>query len=126
MVKNSIPIEITLQHQEPLSKELGERAFDAFVRIHQLLDGLNRNLHPRGKVPAVVAEIRQLLLNYPKWRYQSLVLRQISRGYISLRGDLSDELREVGFCRARLGELRKAVEESREPGKGAVPRPKCG
>jgi serine/threonine protein kinase len=116
-------IEITLQHQEPLSKELGERAFDAFVRIHQLLDGLNRNLHPRGKVPAVVAEIRQLLLNYPKWRYQSLVLRQISRGYISLRGDLSDELREVGFCRARLGELRKAFEESREPGKGAVPTP---
>ena len=36
---------------------------------------------------------------------------------MSLRGLLSDELREVNFCRARLGELARAFEEKREDGR---------
>jgi hypothetical protein len=118
-------IEKTLQHHEPLCKELAQSAYDAYVRVHQLLDGLNRNVHPRARVPAVVAELRQLLASYPKWRYQFLILRQMSRGYISLRGNLSDELREVGFCRARLGELLKAYEEPTTFGKAETPTPEA-
>ena len=48
----------------------------------------------------------------PSWRYQSLVLQQVTRGLVSLRGLLSDELREVNFCRARLTELAQAFEET--------------
>jgi hypothetical protein len=103
-------LEQVLQHYETLGKELGNRAFDAYVRLHQLLDGLNRDLVSRNRVAATIAEIRELLTNYPKWRYQQLILRQLAGGYISLRGNLTDELREVGFCRARLTELLKAFE----------------
>jgi len=104
-------VEQLLQHHEPLCQEIGQRAQDTFAQFHQLLDGLNRNLYPRGKVAAVAAEFRQLVAGYPKLRYQFLILRQMARGYISLRGNLSDELREVGFCRARLGDLLKAYSE---------------
>jgi hypothetical protein len=37
-------------------------------------------------------------------------MRQVTRSYISLRGNFSDELREINFCRNRLGELLKAFE----------------
>jgi hypothetical protein len=50
-------------------------------------------------------ELLELLRAYPKYRYQSLVLNRVSGLYVSLRGLLSDQLREVDFCRARLGEL---------------------
>jgi hypothetical protein len=111
-------VEQMLQHHEPLCQELGERANNTFARVHQLLDGLTRNVFPRGKVAAVHAEIRQSLADYPKLRYQFLILRQMARGYISLRGNLSDELREVGFCRARLGDLHKAFssQQGSDPG----------
>jgi hypothetical protein len=116
-------VEQLLQHHEPLCKEIGERAQNTFSRFHQLLDGLNRDIHSRGKTAAVVAEFRQLLAGYPKLRYQFLILRQMARGYISLRGNLSDELREVGFCRARLGDLLKAYsgQPASDKGEGAAP-----
>jgi hypothetical protein len=109
-----------------LGRELGRRAFDAYVRVHQLCDGLNRNLIPTKSLPKTLAEMRELLAQYPRWRYQHLILRQLTRSYISLRGDLNDQLREVGFCRARLGELLKAFETpaavAREEGEdSAVP-----
>ena len=47
----------------------------------------------------------ELIRSYPKARYQSLILQQITRLYVSLRGLLSDQLREIGFCRHRLTEL---------------------
>jgi hypothetical protein len=106
----TLSIEQVLQHHETLSKELGKRSYDSYVKVHQLLDGLNRDLISRGRIPAVITEVRELLVNYPKWRYQHLILRQLARGYICLRGNLTDELREVGFCRARLSEMLKAFE----------------
>jgi len=115
-------IETMLQHHEPLCKELGQRAYDTFLRAHQLLDGLDRNTISRGKAPAVAAEIHQLFNVYPKLRYQFLILRQMARGYISLRGNLSDELREVGFCRARLGELLNAYETPTSTDAQAAPK----
>jgi hypothetical protein len=38
------------------------------------------------------------------------VANQVVAGYLSQRGHLSDELREVNFCRVRLGELLQAFE----------------
>src|SRR5262245_1441366 len=50
-------------------------------------------------------ELVDLVRTYPKARYQSLMLQQITRLYVALRGLLSDQLREIGFCRHRLTEL---------------------
>ena len=69
--------------------------------------------------------MRGLLTNYPKWRYQHLVLRHLARGYICLRGNLTDELREVGFCRDRLNEMLKSFQaplpEDKVEGTDAAP-----
>ncbi|MFO0841055.1 MAG: hypothetical protein U0797_01480 [Gemmataceae bacterium] len=56
---------------------------------------------------------------YPKWRHQSLVLQYLSAAFVGLRGHLSDELREVNFCRVRLAELQRVLEE---PQPGEVPQ----
>jgi hypothetical protein len=42
---------------------------------------------------------------YATSRYEALLASQRIRGYVSLRGHLSDELREINFCRARLTDL---------------------
>src|SRR5262249_51810943 len=60
-------------------------------------------------------ELLELLRLYPKYRYQSLILQRVNALYLSLRGQLSDQLREVDFCRARLGEL-LGVFEGAAPG----------
>lgn len=114
----SAVVERALQTQEQLCKELQDRAVSLYQRIHTLLDkpapdpqqtssawriGGGRKTAPAQ--PGQGAEILELLKSYPKCRYQSLVLQQINRLYLSLRGHLSDQIREVGFCRQRLGEL---------------------
>src|SRR5438105_1487307 len=48
------------------------------------------------------AELLELIRQYPKARYHALVLQSINKLYVGLRGQLSDQLREVGFCRQRL------------------------
>src|SRR5262249_17814748 len=40
-----------------------------------------------------------------------LILSHLSAAFVGLRGHLSDELREINFCRARLTELLRALEE---------------
>src|SRR5205823_758380 len=52
-----------------------------------------------------VGDLFDLVRTYTKTRYHSLVLTYLNRLYLSLRGHLSDQIREVGFCRQRLGEL---------------------
>jgi hypothetical protein len=69
-----------------------------------LLRGLATSPNAKTRT-AAVQEIVELLRSYPKWRFQSLVLQELSRAYVSLRGNLSDQLREINFCRVRLGEL---------------------
>src|SRR5208282_2821008 len=51
------------------------------------------------------ADLFELVRTYTKTRYHSLVLGHLNRLYLGLRGHLSDQIREVGFCRQRLGEL---------------------
>jgi len=109
-------IETILQSYETLSNELEKRTLDAFSRIHGILDGLDKNLIARNRLAAANAELTDLLGTYPKWRYQHLILRQVTKSYISLRGNFSDELREINFCRNRLGELLKSFEKPRKTG----------
>src|SRR5207248_184084 len=73
--------------------------------------------------PSPETELLELLRSYPKCRYQSLVLHHITRLYVSMRGLLSDQIREVGFCRQRLGELAKLVEDKQAPAGTEEDRP---
>ena len=65
-------------------------------------------------------DLFELIRLYAKTRYQCFVLDHINRLYVSLRGHLSDQVREVGFCRTRLTELAGLLEA--EAG-AACPRP---
>ncbi|MBI1916349.1 MAG: protein kinase [Planctomycetes bacterium] len=120
-------IERVLQTHEPLARELGDKATAAFVRLMRAL------AQPAGGVPAAARPaaggarrsgpsssseaLLELVRSYPKLRYQALVLQQVLGVYISLRGHLTDTLREINFCRVRLMELSQTLSfESESPG----------
>jgi hypothetical protein len=110
-------VEQSLRNHEELTHELQQRASAAYERIHRLLEGpvaaaqatpiWKAAFTRRSPSPGAghTAELLELLRAYPKYRYQSMVLQRVSALYVCLRGQLSDQLREVDFCRARLGEL---------------------
>jgi hypothetical protein len=100
-----------LDHHEPLARELGARAADTHGRVLALAAQFQKPGGGKGRQLPGPAEVQELLRCYAKWRYQSLVLQQVTRGLVSLRGLLSDELRDVNFCRARLTELARAFDE---------------
>jgi hypothetical protein len=72
------------------------------------------------------AEILELLRSYPRCRFQSLILQKINTLYLSLRGHLSDQIREIGFCRQRLVELSDLLASgfgaARFPGGASLPQ----
>jgi hypothetical protein len=101
-------IEQVLQHHEPLAKDLANKAGEAYTRLRSLATPAAKG----GRRYALdTADVVELLRCYPKWRFQSLMLQQVSAAFVCLRGHLSDELREVNFCRIRLGELARMLEE---------------
>ena len=114
-------VEKALQHQEHLAKELQARASALYQRIHTLL-GIAGQASSSGKTPfnrraaseqnAVINELSTLLRSYPKCRYHSLVMNQLNGLYVSLRGLLSEQMREIGFCRQRLSELADLFSEA--------------
>jgi hypothetical protein len=56
-----------------------------------------------------------------------VLLAQVISCYLSLRGHLSDELREVNFCRTRLGELLQSLESIEcDKARNKDPRPAEG
>ncbi len=109
-------VEQALRNHEDLARELTQRAIDAYQRIQEVLESPEASSpaggwktpftrRPASVPPAAAARLLELLRAYPKYRYQSLVLQHVSGLYLALRGQLSDQLREVDFLRARLGEL---------------------
>jgi serine/threonine protein kinase len=107
-------IEQTLQHQEPLSKELSTRVAEAHARMQHLLASGQPQQGRLVLPPKVGKEVLDLLREYPKWMYQTLLLRQAGNVFLTLRGHLVDEMREINFCRIRLGELLRMLEETVE------------
>jgi eukaryotic-like serine/threonine-protein kinase len=111
-------IEQSLQAHEQLAKELQQRAAVIFKRLHALTEpvGLPANATPTWRASfgrrnnsqgTSGVELMELLKSFPKCRYQWLILHRVTSLYVSLRGSVSDQLREVDYCRARLGELRE-------------------
>lgn len=123
--------EEALQHHEQLAKELQQRTAVAYQRLQAELDKPVAPTHstPMWRTPfkrrgasttSQETGIVDLVKSYAKHRYQSLILQQVTALYVCLRGQFSDQLREVEFCRARLGELAEKFAEPREvPAKGA-------
>ena len=99
-------IEQILQHHEPLARDLAAKAAEAYGKLQAFMAAKAAG----RRQPLSAADVLELLRAYPKWRFQSLVLQQASSAFLSLRGHLSDELREINFCRVRLGELQRLME----------------
>jgi hypothetical protein len=119
-------VEQVLQHHEPLAKELQERAQTLFERVWGRLAAEKANSKKTRRPPdsqtrkqaaaaASAFEWLELLRAYAKYRYQSLVLDRFNALYVRLRGHLSDQIREVGYCRARLTELVKMLGGAENP-----------
>lgn len=92
-------IDTVLRQFEPLCRELGLKAIEAYIV-------LSRAIEPeKGQAKPKPADVAESLKCYPKWRYQSLVLRQVCGVYHVLKGSLADQSREITFCRQRLEEI---------------------
>jgi serine/threonine protein kinase len=107
-------VQRALENQEELTREMQEHAASLYVKIHTLAeDPGNKNAkdstwsrsRSRRSPGAQTRELLEVLQAYPKCQFQSLVLQKVQSFYVSLRGLLSDQLREVDYCRDRLGEL---------------------
>jgi serine/threonine protein kinase len=107
-----------IHHQEELSRELKERSVSLYQRLGTLLEQADRapptpqsgwKLTFAKRTPAKQSsgldDLQDVLRLYSKCRYQAMLLEQVGDFYVSLRGLLTDQLREVDFCRERLREL---------------------
>ena len=81
--------------------------------------GVFRKPTASGRKLPTWAETQELLRDYPKTLYQSLLLRHAGNIFLTLRGHLADEMREINFCRVRLGELLRMLEEPAETSEAA-------
>jgi hypothetical protein len=99
-----LTIEQLLRHHEPLAHDFSEKALNGYERLKCLANGIaDAKAKRRAGPPAV--EAAELLRLYPRWRYNALILWALQYTYTSLRGYLSDQLRELTFHRLRLGDL---------------------
>ncbi len=115
-------VSAAIEHQEELAKELAEKALHQYQELTALIEypeqtsvketggwrlSFTRKTNSGTNRDADTTErLIRLLQSYPKIRYQAQVLEAVGHYYVSLRGLLSDQLREVDFCRHRLRELR--------------------
>jgi hypothetical protein len=97
---------------EPLYKDLHGRAAEARARIDALIAGIKATAPGTLKRGApILNNLVELLNAYPKWQYQALILHQAIEAFVSVRGYLSEQLREFNFCRSRLADLLHGLEE---------------
>jgi eukaryotic-like serine/threonine-protein kinase len=92
-------IDATLEQYEPMALNLGAQAIEACSIVHSYLSA------ERGQARPATADVAEAMRTYPMSRYQSLVLRQVCRMYNTFRTQLSDQIRDLHFCRQRLEEI---------------------
>jgi hypothetical protein len=98
-------IEQVLGEQEPRFKEASTLAVETHKRILAVTAALHKAAAGKARAPVTAGDVVELLRQYARSRYQALVLQQVIAVFVSLRGQLTDQVREVNFCRVRLGEL---------------------
>ncbi len=102
-------IEQALSHHEPLCQELTRNALKSNERLRFLVANFAGIFQGR-RSEQLLKELHDLLIAYPKARFQSLIIRRVIYTYTGLRGFLSDQVRELGFYRMRLNELAAALQ----------------
>src|SRR5205814_3781970 len=100
-----VALDQALQQQERQGKEATARAAECLESIRQLVGNWQKSPPSGKRAAAASAEIAGLLVEYPSLCFQKLLALRAASVYVSLRGHLSDELREVGYCRTQLAEL---------------------
>lgn len=116
-------LEKHLQTQEQLFKEVRERCVVLLQRALEILENPVANPQvttsiwkafarkPQASQDDPATVLLHLLESYPRSRFQCLVLQHVNALYVSLRGLISDQVREIGFCRTRLVELQGLLQE---------------
>jgi len=114
-------IQKTLESQEPLLRELQAQTAALYKHIHLVLESPVQasTPHSRWRAPFTrrpnqdlthtASELVELVRAYAKSRYHAAVMLSVNSLYVCLRGLLSDQMREISFCRQRLTELADLV-----------------
>jgi hypothetical protein len=102
-----------IERHEQQVNELAAKAMEGYYLLNSFLN----SDHGRK---ASAADLAESLRQFPTYRYQNLVHRQICRIYMTFRSQLADLNREFVFCKQRLDELmsrfrQMPVEEANEP-----------
>lgn len=101
-------VEQTLKHHEPLFTEFNQKARSAEERLQMLVQNLDEIITGGRRTSQFATELVEILKTYPKMRYQSMMLKLLNNTLTAVRNKLSDQLREIGYCRTRFTELLKA------------------
>jgi hypothetical protein len=103
------------QQDEQLVKELNDlpdRCRKDLAECERLWERLQRGTKPSAAQRQLAcATVPERIQHYAVLRFQHLTLHWAVTVYRSLRGRLSDQKKEIGFCRNRLRDLQKAFED---------------
>lgn len=94
--------------QETLYQEMTARAAHSYSRILQAIEAIKSQAAARKK-PVDNAGLIEYFRQFPSFRYKALILAKVLSVYRSLLGNCPEFLREIQYCRSRLGELEKAL-----------------
>ncbi|MGE3807419.1 MAG: tubulin-like doman-containing protein, partial [Gemmataceae bacterium] len=98
-------IDQALQGHEALTVELTELSLKNNERLRVLLENADGIIGGARGMSQYLTELTDLLREYPKNRYQSMILKLINNNYVNARNRLQDQLREVGYCRKQMDNL---------------------
>ncbi|MBY0528186.1 MAG: protein kinase [Gemmataceae bacterium] len=98
---------------QALFDELDAHAAEAHAHIHSLVINVQKGSWWPGRKAKTAMELRDSLQRYPKARYQSLVLEQLLSVYKGLLDTWPKRVEEVNFCRQRLGEFQRTLDDPR-------------
>jgi len=104
-------LEEVVEHQQTLLQELLERAGTAYEAIDDLTTNLRKGSWWPGRTGRMADELRNALEEYPKARYQGMVLESLLEVYGKLLKRLPQHLEEVTFSRQRLTDWQRALDK---------------
>jgi hypothetical protein len=112
-------VERWLQIQESQATELRARVRHLAERLQvgqaeaeRALLGGKGGKAGAGRCDAALTDLAANLVEYPRVRYQQALVSRLAGLYLSLRGFLSDQMREIGFFQQPLDALKWAVAEA--------------